>query len=512
MRKIILWVFVVSFARAAGAQPVDCAALSRATLGANVVITSSAIVPPAASLPAYCDVRGTITAEGRFALRLPAEWNGRFVMVGNGGLAGTIMFAAMDAPLGRGFAVASTDTGHDAAKEPLATFAETRANNPNAREKVVDFAYASIHKLAEIAKQLQRLHYGRLPTHSYFVGCSTGGRHGLIEAQRFSADFDGYVIGAPVLDLSATLMRHIWNAQAQDRNSSIPIAKLDVLARAVYERCDARDGLADRLISDPQRCAFNPAVDLKMCQEDQDDVACFTRRQIAALSDIYAGPGRLAGGRVVPGQTPGAEIAGAGGPGTGASGPKSGWDGMIVGTERTGLAFAESYMRFIALVPPPSSAWTYRAFDFATDPSRLGSFEQLFNATNPDLTQLASRGGKIIHYHGWADPMASPAMSIAYRNAVVERMGATSRDFYRLFLIPGLFHCGGGVGCGNVDWLTAIVNWVEQGIAPEKLTGAQVDGGRVIRTRPVCEYPQVPRYRGDGDVSAAASFSCVLPD
>jgi hypothetical protein len=469
---------------------VKCADLMAISFGPEVKIESATM-----ATPELCDVRGTIWPENKFAVKLPTGWNSRFSMVGNSGPAGFISHGAMDAGLRKGFATASTDTGHDAAKEPLAIFAKPGPNNPNAQRKVIDFGYQAVHETAVLAKKIIQAYYGEAPRYSYWVGCSTGGRQGLSEAQRFPEDFDGLVVGAPVLNLTGTNMRHIWNARAQIGDGAIAAEKLPLLATAVYKKCDSADGLEDGLIDDPRNCAFDPARDLPKCRET-DGPNCFTAAQAESLKKIYGGVKTSAGKLLFPGQPPGAEVLAQG---------RSGWESSVMAPPR----LSESYMKFIFLDPRPEPAWNYKTFNFDTDPPRMAGAALKVNATDPDLRILKRRGGKIIHYHGWADPLVTALMSIDYYESVVKKLGGKeTMEFYRLFLIPGMFHCGGGVGCDTVDWVTAIVAWVEQGTAPEKLIGSRVESGVNKRTRPICAYPEVARYKGTGSIDDAGNFTC----
>ncbi len=239
-----------------------CTGLAGSPLKSGVTIESATLVAATTALPELCDVRGTIWPEAKFAVKLPTAWNHRFEMVGNGGTAGTISLSSMEPGLKKGFAAASTDTGHDAAKEPLASFAYPSATNPNGRRKGIDFGYLAVHETAVLAKDIIKAYYGEAPRYSYWVGCSTGGRQGLMEAQRYPEDFNGLVVGAPVLNGTGNNMRLVWNGQAQTGPGEITVEKLPLLATAVYKKCDSVDGLEDGLIDDPRRCAFDPARDL----------------------------------------------------------------------------------------------------------------------------------------------------------------------------------------------------------------------------------------------------------
>jgi hypothetical protein len=507
MKKLVC---IIALSKLAFADPtVKCTDLSTTPFGTEVKIESATLVAAAAAMPEHCDVRGTIWPEAKFAVKLPAAWNHRFEMVGNGGTAGTISLASMDPGLRKGFATASTDTGHDAAKEPLASFAYPSATNPNAKRKGIDFGYQAVHETALLAKQIIKGYYGEAPRYSYWVGCSTGGRQGLMEAQRFPEDFDGLVVGAPVLNGTGNNMRLIWNAQAQTGPGDIANEKLPLLADAVYKKCDSVDGLEDGLIDDPRRCAFDPARDLPKCAADTDGPACFTGAQIEALKKIYDGVRNSKGKLIFPGQPLGAEVLAPTGP-TGEV--RSGWQGVLAGSSHASLARAESYMRFLFIDPAPGPTWNFKMYDFDTDPPKMAAPAAIVDAANPDLRLLKQRGGKILQYHGWADPLITPLISVNYYEAALEKMGnKETKEFYRLFMVPGMFHCAGGVGCGTVDWVTPLVDWVEKGTAPAKLIGARVVAGETKRTRPLCPYPEVARYKGAGSIDAAENFTCQAP-
>ena len=490
----ILFLTAISVTVSAGAEPaMQCDALAKHSFGDQVKIQSAALVAATDKLPAHCDVRGVIRPEAGFAIKLPAEWNERFEMVGNGGTAGTISMGAVDNALRKGFAAASTDTGHDAAKEPLATFAYVTPENPNGHRKFQDFAYLAVHETAVLAKQMIKVYYGSGPKYSYWVGCSTGGRQGLQEAQRYPEDFDGLVVGAPGLYNTGNSMRRIWIGQTQADDGAIPAEKLPLITKAVYEKCDALDGLKDGLIDDPRRCPFDPRRDLPKCASG-DGAECFTGPQIEALARIYGGVRNSKGKLLFPGEPVGSEPV---------------WPDNLIAPNKTVLPRAESQMKFEMLDPPPGPSWTYTMFNFDTDPPRLAKIGAELNAL-PDLSPLKKRGGKIVQYSGWADQQVNPFPGIEYYETVNRRFGEKeTRDFYRLFMVPGMFHCNGGPGCNTVDWLAAVMDWVEKGNAPSQLTGAHVEKGVTTRTRPLCPYPQVARYKGSGSIDDAANFTCV---
>jgi hypothetical protein len=504
MKKTALLIVMTLASKLSPAAPiVKCAGIPAMSFGSEVKIESATLAPATAKTPENCDVRGTIWPEAKFALKLPTAWNRRFQMVGNGGTAGVLSIAAVDTGVSKGYATVSTDTGHDAAKEPLATFGRRGPDNPNAERKVIDFGYLAVHETAVLAKKIVKAYYGDSPRYSYWVGCSTGGRQGMNEAQRYPEDFDGLVIGAPGLNGTGGNMRRIWNAVVQSGPGAIAVEKLPVLAAAVYKKCDAIDGLEDGLIDDPRKCVFDPARDLPKCPADTDGVACFTGAQMEALKKIYAGVTNSSGKVIFPGEPLGAEIAAQG---------KSGWEQDIAGPSKLSLPRSESYMQYMYLDPAPGPSWKYTMFNFDTDPPKMAKPAAKINALNPDLRPLQKRGGKIIHYHGWADPMLTAFMSVDYYESALRTMGEKeTKEFYRLFLIPGMFHCSGGVGCGTVDWLTPLVDWVEKGTAPAKLIGARVERGETKRTRPLCPYPEVARYKGAGSIDDAGNFNCVAP-
>jgi pimeloyl-ACP methyl ester carboxylesterase len=437
-----------------------------------------------------------VQPEIRIEVSLPSNWNRRLYMFGNGGYAGESLeapnrVANRNTALKMGFAVTQTNTGHDAAREPLATFTVNQ-------QKLLDYAFRSLHVTAETAKRVAETYYGSRPSRSYYNGCSTGGRQGLLFAQRYPEDFDGLVVGAPALDNVGGRMRSIATYQAIVK-APIPIPKLKLLADRVYARCDTKDGLKDGLITDPRSCDFEPARDLPVCP-GAESADCFTDGQIKTLDTIYADV-VLNGRRVARGWPKGAEIAANG---------KSGWDGWLM--RESGLSqsaqYAESAVRYM-IFPKPVLDYDLAKFNLERDAKLFAEIGKMMNATDPDLTRFREHGGKILMYMGWADPALNPYMGVEYYEAVVKQMGPTTREFFKLYMMPGVFHCSGGVGPACFDPLAQLIPWVEKGKAPTTIVAEQRQGTKVVRTRPLCAYPEVAKYRGQGSPDEAASFQCA---
>lgn len=474
-----------------------CVALHSLT-GYDYTVLAADELPATAQRQALCRVLVLVQPEIRIEVALPAAWNRRLYMFGNGGYAGEKLdapnrVAHRDAGVASGFVVTQTNTGHDAEKEPLATFTV----HP---QKMADYAFRSLHVTAETAKRVAEAYYGQRPERSYYNGCSTGGRQGLILAQRYPADFDGIIVGAPALNNVAGRIRSIatWQAQAK---GPIRTEKLKLLAEAVYARCDSKDGLKDGLLTDPSQCDFVPSRDLRVCS-GTEDAGCFTPGQIKTIEAIYRDV-TVNGQRAAFGFPKGAEIAGPNG--------RSGWDGWILKDDglAQGPLYADSALKYMLKGKYDPDADILK-FDLERDAAQFEPIGRLMNATDPDLTRFRDRGGKILMYFGWADPALNPRMGIEYYENVVETMGPGTRDFFRLYMMPGVFHCSGGVGPACFDPLTQIVPWVEKGKAPERIMAQQVEqAGRIARTRPLCPHPQVARYDGSGDPNDERSFRCA---
>ena len=469
---------------------------SLATFKSDGLISIQArVVPADAETPSHCRVTGVITPEVAFEVSLPDRWNRRFYMTGNGGLAGQAIDPPMSAErtpaLASGFVHARTNTGHDAMKEPGGTFV---LSNP---QKAIDYAYRAVHVTAEMAKKITAAYYARPITFSYWNSCSNGGRQGLLEAQRYPEDFDGIVANAPWVDQTGFAIGAMWNQRAMSE-APVPPGKLALIADKVKASCDAVDGLTDGLIDDPRACRFDPARDVPACQAGSDAGDCLTAAQIETVKKIYSGPTRN-GKPFLFAFLPGSE---------------ANWANAIVPAmpgARTGdFNLADNVMKYLVL-DPPQPDYDFMIFDYERDPALMRRWSALADPKHGDLAQFQKRGGKLIMTYGWADQVLQPMMGVNYYEAVTAKHGRNTRDFARLFMMPGVAHCGGGIGPDRVDAVTAVIDWVEKGTAPDSLLASKVTDGQVVRTRPICPYPQVARYKGQGSIDEAANFSCVAP-
>ena len=494
----------VSYTRAYKSPARSCEEFLSRT-GYDYSVLSARLVPASGKIPEHCRVAGVIPPVIRFQVNMPAAWNGRFYMYGNGGFAGTSPDSegrarTRESALLNGFATAYTDTGHDRRFEPLATFAY------NNLQMEIDYSFRAVHLTVVTAKELIGIYYGDRPSTSYWDGCSTGGRQGLMSAQRFPADFDGIVVGAPVLDFTGTMVSYVWNNRAL-QSAPISSSKLTLVAKAVYARCDELDGLEDGLIEDPRRCDFRPTEHLAKCNGGTELEQCFTEDELQTLTRIYGGVTRK-GELFFPGQPLGAEAAI-----ETPDGSETGWDGYLLSTERPSSQFRymDTFLKYMAF-PEDDPDYDWTSFDIEEDPDRMAGISEILDATNPDLTRFEERGGKILSYFGWADALLNPIRATDYYEQVESVMGDRVGDFYRLFMVPGMFHCDGGYGVDRFDALTPLVEWVENGTAPEKIIASRVEDGARTMTRPLCPYPQVARYKGVGSPNEAGSFFCTDPE
>ena len=491
---------------AAGALECTVASLQPKAPGGTTV-TAAVAVEASGKMPQYCKVDGFVATPGNtvnFRLGLPATWNGKFYFQGVGGFAGAI--GPLNTGLERGYASASTDTGHQAA----GTDASWALNNP---AKKIDYGYRGVHVTAVAAKSLSHAYYGTAPRYSYFNGCSNGGRQALMEAQRYPEDFEGIIGGDPSFGSLSTIRRtSTYQPMLSSSEHFLPAAKLELISKAVLASCDAQDGLADGLITDPRACHFQPET-LKCA--GVDGPTCLTTGQLDTLKKIYAdvqGPS----GQVLHGFPVGHQDGPTGWQLwiTGAVAPARRSDGTTAFEKNppTGFAFLDGYLRYLMFeVDDPSFDW--RTFSLERHGSKLEAMMKIFNPTDSDLTKLQNRGAKLLLYHGWADPALSAYDTVAYYDRVVKVAGGQPKadQFVKLFMVPGMHHCGGGPGPNTFDMLTPLENWVERGAAPTRVVASHAANGIVDRTRPLCPHPQVARYAGAGSIDAAENFRCEPP-
>lgn len=438
------------------------------------------------ALPAFCRVAVTLRPSSDSDIKIEiwmpeTNWNRKYQAVGNGGWAGAINYASMAGALRNGYATSSTDTGHSS---PGGSFA---LGHP---EKVIDFGWRSEHEMTVKSKAIIKAFYGDAPKYSYWIGCSSGGKQGLKEAQQFPDDFDGIVAGAPVLNWTHRSIEALWIAQAalKDPASYIPADKYPLIHQAAIAACDAQDGLKDRLIGDPTGCHFDPAV---LECKDGEDAQCLTRAQVEVVRKIYApAVNPRTGERVSPGFEPGSEL---------------GWRAFAGGP--TPFSAAYDHFKYVVFQNPN---WDWRTFNIATDAALADDVDNgTINATNADLKPFANRRGKMILYHGWTDTNITPRATVDYLEKVMDKMGAAeTAQSVRLFMVPAMNHCGGGEGPNVFNMTSALENWVEQGKAPDQVVASHLTNGKVDRTRPLCPYPQTAHYQGTGDPNDAANFVC----
>jgi pimeloyl-ACP methyl ester carboxylesterase len=436
---------------------------------------------------AYVEVKGLIGGNIRFELLLPESWNGRFVMGGGGGFVGTVQNAARGS-VNQGYATVGTDTGHEWEPGYMAGWA---LNNLEAQ---VDFGYLAVHRTAEVAKAIIRAYYKSDPIHCYFVGCSRGGGQAMMEAQRYPADFEGIVAGAPAFDwtgIAATMVQIAQALYPDPKHLDSTVLTKDALQKleaGILAQCDVQDGLKDGIIQDPPSVTF-----------DLSKVAGLTEDQRKAIEAIYRGA-RNRNGPISPGFTRGAECI-----------PDQ-WIAWLVGPipqlvakdrmPDLSFAFGTQIFKYLIFNDPDWDYSTYSFSNFDHDSRLAASF---LNATNPDLDPLKARGGKLILWHGWADTALPAQTTVEYYRRVLAHDPAAT-NFCRLFMVPGCLHCGGGPGATDVDWLAAIVDWVEQGKAPDWLIATKREQGRVVMSRPLYPYPRHATYKGTGDPNSASSF------
>jgi hypothetical protein len=494
-----------------------CALLEKADFSAvqdaPTHITESKWVDASDGTPAHCRVQGYVAPQIGFEIFLPtADWNKKFIEVGCGGFCGSINQDACRDPLRRGYSCIVSDTGHQG-EDGLWAYSNLQAK--------IDWGYRGPHVAAIAGKAITQRYYNQTPRKSYFDGCSTGGRQAMVEAQRFPWDFDGIIAGAPPINFTANSMAQLWASLAAKNKDGSAIFNSDSVAlvhKAVLAQCDLDDGIRDGIVGNPRQCRFEPAT---LACEGSRKTDCLTGEQIAAVKKIYAGPFVSTETISAGGFMPGSEL---------------GWIDIYFSADG-GPGFLYSYdaekFRYAAFLPDAGPGWKPTDLDFDLDYKRLGTMESLYSATNPDLRQFKHNGGKLLVYQGWNDQLEPPAAIADYYETAERVIGnrATTQNFFRLFMIPGMNHCGGGEGAWVIDYLSYLEDWVERGKAPEKMIGAHlrvpddpVKAQEIIRnsrfplnpsgvafTRPMYPYPLRAKYKGTGDPADAANFVPVNP-
>jgi feruloyl esterase len=444
-------------------------------------------------LPAFCrvavEIRPTKDSDIKFEVWMPeSNWNGKFMGIGTGGWAGEIWYASIGDALRSGYAAASTDTGHEG-KGNDASFA---LGHP---EKVIDFGYRAVHEMTVKAKAIVAAYYGHAPRYSYWNGCSTGGKQGLKEAQSFPNDYDGIVAGAPANYWTHLVASGVWIAQAtlRDQSSYIPREKYSLIHNAVLRGCDTIDGIKDGVLDDPTRCPFD--AEALQCKTADDSKNCLSAAQVEAARKIYSGPRNpRTGEQIFPGLEAGSERE---------------WEFWADGPEPR---IDTSHFKYVVFKNPK---WDLRSFNFDRDVSLADKLDNgIIAATDPNLKEFFAHGGKLLLYHGWSDGAIAPRNTINYYKSVVATIGGLEKaeNSVRLFMEPGVGHCGGGDGPFAFDDIGTLEQWIEQGKVPDRIVAAHrpddTGSAKPDRTRPLCPYPQVAQYKGSGSTDDASSFVC----
>jgi Tannase and feruloyl esterase len=477
-------------------SPTTCASLSNLRLP-DTTVNSATQVPATATTPGHCAVKLTVTNppsgdQVRVGVFLPDDWNGRFQAVGGGGFVGGSPDSPSLPALQAGYATAGTDTGHagSGGNGAFALNADGTANT----QLINDFSFLGIHEMTVTAKAVIRAYYGSRPKYSYFNGCSTGGRQGLMEAQRYPTDYDGIASASPAVNWDRFMVAQLWGElQMNLAGDVIPQCKFAAANAAAVAACDGRDGVTDGIIGDWLRCRFDARTLIGTA------TACgtITATDADIINKIWAGPRDRFGHFLWYGLLPGASFA-----------------FLNATNPPTLIPFIFSLNHFIYwLARDPSFDWTTMTLDPYVQffHQSVDEFNDVIGTSDPDLSRFRNAGGKIVGWVGTYDQLIYPQGSIDYYTRVVLRMGGLerTRNFFRFFIAPGVAHCGGGAGAAPTDPFGALVDWVEHRRAPDELPGQRTDGGgTVVMTRPVCLFGEHAVYKGRGDTNDAANFTC----
>jgi hypothetical protein len=496
-------------------------ALPNTTVATAASVTGGSFTPPGLStpitnLPDFCRVAAFATPTSdshiQFEVWIPESgWNGKYLQAGCGGFCGNIGYSVMAEPLRRGYAVAATDDGHEAS----GIDASWAVGHP---QKIIDFAYRSLKVTTDNAKAIITAFESSRPRRSYFFGCSDGGREALMEAHRYSRDFDGIIVGSPANAWTHLMTGFVWDelALTETPDSALTQSDLNILSAAVLAKCAGHDGglAADQFLNNPPACHFNPET--LLCTGNRIS-NCLSQGKVTAISKLYSGPSSVFPGYV-------------GNEGTEAEFVD--WPLWITGNGTPTMNLQEFFGNsFFANMVFPNSGWTPATKTIAQDVRAADETMSVLNSNGPDLNPFRASGGKMIQYAGWSDSAISPQYDIVYYQSVSHAMGglAETQEFYRLFMAPGMAHCAGGPGAnafGNIfglngpnpsdpsdDVLSALDQWVEQGIAPQQIIATKYvndnPASGIAFQRPLCAFPQIAEYSGSGDPTNAANWVCV---
>lgn len=499
----VAWAALVRPAAAASCESVASMRLPDGKITSASLIAAGAFTLPAGTgfpmgrpgafaafrnMPAFCRVTATLkpTADSDIKIEvwMPARnWNGKLVGVGNGVWAGGIGYFSMIQPVTRGYAAVATDTGHV-------------GNGLDAgwavghREKIIDFGYRAVHEMTVKAKLILAAYYGRKEQTSLWVSCSTGGRQGLMEAYRYPEDYNGISAMAPANPMVGLMIGSLWTGYVamKDQAHRLTMGDMTTVHKAFIEQCDAKDGLKDGIVADPEECHFDPA---SLECKDESREGCLTAAQVEALRDIYAGPKNpRTGARIFAGFEPGSELQ---------------LMALVGGTEP--FPVATSYFRDLVFHDPK---WDFKSYEYDKDLAvsyKAGS--AILDVPSDGLAAYLAGGGKLLLSHGWADGLIPSMNTVEYYRSIREELPPEeTADSVRLFMIPGMGHCGGGDAPTVTDMLSVIGGWVETGKAPSRIV-ANSSPRQKPASQLLCPYPQIARYKGSGNPEDAAGFVCA---
>jgi feruloyl esterase len=438
------------------------------------------------SAPAFCRVTATLTptpdSDIKIEVWMPAEnWNGKLVGTGNGVWAGSISYAALAEPLAKGYATAATDTGH------VGTGMDAKWAVGH-KERLIDNGYRAIHEMTVKAKAFINAYYGRKEQRSLWVSCSTGGRQGLMEAYRYPEDYNGISSMAPANPWSRLMIGSLWSGYVTSKDDAhkVTMAKLNAIRKTYINQCDDKDALKDGIVSDPENCGFDPGV--IECKE-ADGTDCLTAPQVEAMRQVYAGAKNpRTGEQILAGFQPGSEQ-----------------QLMALVSGKEPFPAAASYFRDVVFNNPQ---WDYKSFDYDKDLAaayKIGS--DILDVPSDGLSRFFKKGGKLLLSHGWSDGLIPAGGTVAFYKSMTAKMDPKTADSARLFMFPGMGHCGGGDAPTVTDMLSVIDQWVETGKAPERIIATTAPNQKPM-SRPICPYPQVAKYKGSGGTDDAGNFEC----